>query len=660
MKTIKSKIMSAIILTVVISLMVLGSVSVILTQRATNAALSQTMIQTAIIAGERIDKEIEAYKNIAVETGMIKELADKYISPVYKESVIKRKAEQYGLVRGNILGADGISILDKNNYSDRIYFQEAMKGNSYVSDPLVSKVTGELSVIVAAPIWEGGVFNTQVVGVVYFVPQETFLNDIVNSIHISTNGAAYIINKSGTTIAHKDMERVMNGENVFELAKTDSSFDKLASIHQAMLEGNSDFDAYNMGGTEKFIAYSPIPNSNGWSLAINAPKSDFTQQVTTSIYLMVAMVIVGIAVASVVAIGISNKISKPIKQCAERLDLLSEGDFTSPVPTTKAKDETGMLLRDMSETVEKLHAITDDVSYHMNQMAGGNLSAELTMEYSGDFAQLRGAMESILTGLNVTLSQINVSAEQVSGGSGQVSDGAQALSQGATEQASAIEELSATVAVISDKVKNNAKNAQNAKDNADRTGQELVHSSTKMNEMIAAMGDISDKSGQIGKIIKTIEDIAFQTNILALNAAVEAARAGAAGKGFAVVADEVRNLASKSAEAAKGTTALISETVKSVSNGTQIADDTAKSILAVVDEAKKVIELVDEIAEASDEQATSIGELTRGIEQIAAVVQTNSATAEESAAASEELSSQSQMLRELVGQFKLQDEQKSY
>ncbi|MEG1943225.1 MAG: cache domain-containing protein, partial [Angelakisella sp.] len=255
MKTIKSKIMSAIILTVVISLMVLGSVSVILTQRATNAALSQTMIQTAIIAGERIDKEIEAYKNIAVETGMIKELADKYISPVYKESVIKRKAEQYGLVRGNILGADGISLLDKNNYSDRIYFQEAMKGNSYVSDPLVSKVTGELSVIVAAPIWEGGVFNTQVVGVVYFVPQETFLNDIVNSIHISTNGAAYIINKSGTTIAHKDMERVMNGENVFELAKTDFSFDRLASIHQAMTEGNSDFSSYNMGGMEKFIAY---------------------------------------------------------------------------------------------------------------------------------------------------------------------------------------------------------------------------------------------------------------------------------------------------------------------------------------------------------------------------------------------------------------------
>ncbi|MEG0852966.1 MAG: methyl-accepting chemotaxis protein [Angelakisella sp.] len=660
MKTIKSKIMSAIILVVVVSLVTLGSVSLWLTNNATGDALSRTMTQTAKITGERVSQELQLYKNIAMEAGMMPEIADSNIPTAYKSAVIKRKSEEYGLSRGNILGVDGVSMFDGKNYSDREYFVEAMKGNSFVSDPLISKTTGELSIIVAAPIWKNGILNSQVIGVVYFVPKETFLTDIVTSIQISSGGSAYILNKMGVIVAHKEVERVKNNENIFELAKTDTSLEQLAAHHQKMIAGEIGFDTYSIGGVKKFLAFAPISSSNGWSIGINAPTKDFAQQVTLSFYVIIVMVIIFIILASLVAAVISGKISRPIKQCAQRLDLLAQGDFTSPVPTTKSKDETGRLLQDLDRTVQSLHTITKDVSMHLKRIAGGNLATELTMDYHGDFAKLRVSMESILTGLNVTLSQINVSAEQVSSGSGQVSDGAQALSQGATEQASAIQELSATIGLISDKVQANAKNAQNAKNTADKTGQELTRSNAKMNEMITAMGDISNKSGQIGKIIKTIEDIAFQTNILALNAAVEAARAGAAGKGFAVVADEVRNLASKSAEAAKNTTALIGETVKAVGNGTRIADDTAKSILAVVDEAKLVISLVDEIAAASEEQASSIGELTNGIEQIASVVQTNSATAEESAAASEELSSQAQMLQELVGQFTLQDELKSY
>jgi len=220
--------------------------------------------------------------------------------------------------------------------------------------------------------------------------------------------------------------------------------------------------------------------------------------------------------------------------------------------------------------------------------------------------------------------------------------------------------LSATIMEISDKVTTNADISKVANQLSNETSQEVQNGNQHMQKMTQAMTEISETSGEIGKIINTIEDIAFQTNILALNAAVEAARAGAAGKGFAVVADEVRNLATKSAEAAKNTTDLIEQTVSAVANGSKIADDTANSLLAVVEKTSKVNSLIGEIAKASEDQATSISQVTLGVEQISGVVQSNSATAEESAAASEELNAQADMLRDLVSQFKINQDSGNY
>lgn len=371
--------------------------------------------------------------------------------------------------------------------------------------------------------------------------------------------------------------------------------------------------------------------------------------------LLIAAFLVIIAIMLLFAIYIIRAITKPVREIDSVARKIADGNLNEAI-TYQSKDELGMLSNNFNKTVTRLRDYVnyiDEISNVLDEIANGNLVYNLTYDYAGDFAKIKSSLENISISLNATLSSINQSADQVASGSSQVSDGAQALSQGATEQASSIEELAATIDMIASQIKENAENSTVANDKMGKLGGEMQQSNEKMRTMISAMGDISSSSKEINKIIKTIEDIAFQTNILALNAAIEAARAGAAGRGFAVVADEVRDLASKSAEAAKNTTVLIEGSLKAVDNGTEIADDTAESLMKVVQEANDVMELVSKISVASDEQADAVLQVKEGVDQISSVIQTNSATAEESAATSEELSSQAQVLKSLVSNFKL-------
>ncbi len=280
------------------------------------------------------------------------------------------------------------------------------------------------------------------------------------------------------------------------------------------------------------------------------------------------------------------------------------------------------------------------------------------LEVVTDLTDIKGAgrlAEEQAESLKKLLAEIDIAAEQVSAGTRQVSDGSQEISQGATEQASAIEELTVSVSQIAEQTRQNAISANQANELTIAAAAEAAKGNERMKAMQQAMNEISEASSSISKIIKVIDDIAFQTNILALNAAVEAARAGVHGKGFAVVAEEVRNLAARSAGAAKETTELIEGSIKKTEAGTNIANDTANALSAIVDGVDKAAQLVGEIATASGEQAGAIAQVDRGIEQMSQVVQTNSATSEETAAAAQELSSQAEMLKGLVGQFRLAD-----
>ena len=654
MKSIRMKIVACMLIAILTSLVIVGGISAWLNYTSTIDTLGQTMTEMADTAAERIEEELNAYKNIAYVTGCIPTLSDRTATVEEKRAVVENQALSHGLQRGNIIGLDGISILDGNDYSDRAYVKSAMKGETAVSEPLVSKITGQLSIMVSAPIWEGGVPGKKVAGVVYFVPNETFLNDIVASLQVSPNGSAYILNNAGYTIAHKNMDNVKNRENTQEDAKTDKKLKDLAALEVRMTLGESGFGRYEYGGSRKFLAFSPIEGTEGWSLAINAPTKDFTQSTVNGIIITIILMVVFLAISSYMAYRLARQIGEPVKDCAQRLRLLAEGDLDTPVHEIHTGDETQILADSARTLVQGFRLMIQDMDEMLAEMSRGNLTADSKCEeaYVGGYRGLLDSARKLSAQLSDTLRQINQSADQVSAGAEQVSAGAQALSQGATEQASAIEELAATINDISGKIIATADRAGDVHSQSSETGREVEQCNEQMLELVNAVRDIGESSSQIGKIIKTIEDIAFQTNIMALKAAVEAARAGTAGKGFAVVADEVRNLASKSAEASKSTSVLIEGSARSVEKGMKIADETAASLQKAVISTENTVKAVDKITEATAEQSQAVSQVTQGVDQISSVVQTNSATAEESAAASEELSGQAVILKELVGQFK--------
>jgi len=394
------------------------------------------------------------------------------------------------------------------------------------------------------------------------------------------------------------------------------------------------------------------------SLAVNDRYYEAHDVLKLVIIVIAAVIIVNIAVILILTGKITKAIVTPVKEIEKAMEAVKDGKLDEATIEYSSKDELGKLSDAVRETVNRLQVLIPDIAKLGKELGNGNfdIKSEHYEVYVGDYNEILLALRYIRDNLTITIRQIEEAASQVLAGSQQVSDGAQNLSQGATEQASAIEELAATIAELSDKVQANAQNAGHAGDMSAEAGAGVFESNTHMQELMVAMNEINDTASNIGKIIKTIEDIAFQTNILALNAAVEAARAGAAGKGFAVVADEVRNLAGKSAEAAKNTTDLIESAIKAIQSGTEQATATATSLQAVVEKASIVDTKVQEIREATEQQAIAINQIGTGIDQISAVVQNNSATAEQSAAASEELTSQANMLKELTDSFTLVDD----
>ncbi len=470
------------------------------------------------------------------------------------------------------------------------------------------------------------------------------ISDIVSNIQIEDTGGIFLVDtRTDTIIGHRDEEIV--GQ---KLSEADGMY---AYAEEQIQAGNMGIGLYE----DTYIEIAEVEGSS-WIAVAYVSRAEVLAELYDLTRIMVGVSIIAVLFLTVlVVIQIRRIIGRPVKELSKAATLIAEGELNQTIRYS-SRDELGVLADDFNQVTMRLRdyiKYINEISDTLREIARGNLAYELKSEYAGEFAKIKESLEAISVELNITMGQLRASSRDVAAGAAQISDSAVSLSQGSTEQAAEVDALAGHIGKVSDSVQKIAQGAQRASGISKEVGKGLLESNTKMQNMTEVMQKISEKSNAIHKIVKTIDDIAFQTNILALNAAVEAARAGEAGKGFAVVAEEVRTLAGKTADAARETTELLGETIGSMEEGVSAADDTAESMLTAAKLAEEMDSLIGGIADYTAQQATAAEEISHGIDQIAIVVQSNVSTAESSAAASEELSGQANALKELVSRFQL-------
>lgn len=601
-----------------------------------------------------IQNAIDVYR-VQVESFAANEFITDTSRPIIgRKQVMAELAEKNGFLEVAVTDADG-KATNGADVSEREYFKQAMAGNTYLSSTLVSTVDGKVIMIISAPIARG---NQK--GIVYAKLDCNTFSKMIDDVSIGKSGYGFVVDKEGKYLAHPDTSIVTNQVNYIEKSKEDPAYTKLAGLIKKMTSGNQGLDTVVHNGAKQVVSYMSIPGTDGWSIAVTAKTSEMLSSFYVSIGITVSLSILFVLLSIFMAFRIAGPIVNPVISLVKRIEALALGDLHSEVPQVDSEDEVGKLSRSFTLTVNKLNDYIQEITYILNSLEQGNCNVETVQDYSGDFTQIREALNKIIINLNTTFTNIKGASDQVASGADQVSSASQALASGATEQASSVEELNASIMGVSQQAEENVVHVQKATEYVVEADTGIKESNGHMQELNAAMGEISQSSAEISSITKVIEDIAFQTNILALNAAIEAARAGSVGKGFAVVADEVRNLAARSSEAAKKTAELIDRSVITVSKGEKLAGETAQILVEVAEKARLANESIQRIEKASYDQAQAIDQINQGLFQVSAVVQTNAATAEESSASSEELAAQALILQQEVEKFTLKDVSTSY
>ncbi len=593
-----------------------------------NSTLSMLETQRDTIEYENMD--------IAAITDYVKHTADK--NDAYPAGLYVALTDG-SLYHASFVPGPDFDATAKSWYQDGLKSEAFILGDVYFDEDSQSYVVGASGVLKS----RSGAVRGVAAADVYL----DSISKIVSGVRIEDTGGIFLVDtRTDTIIGHKDPS--VTGQILGTMSG--GIYDYVSRQISGGQTGLSLFE-------DTYIQVERVPGSD-WTAVAYVSRGEVLQELhQLTVSMLVVAVLAVLVLILLVVIQVRRVIGRPVRELSLVATRIAEGELDQSIQY-HSRDELGVLAQDFNQVTLQLREYVvyiNEISEVLREIAKGNLAFTLKNEYTGEFEKIKAALEEISHALNGTMGQLRAASRDVAAGAEQVSNGATTLSQGSTEQAAEVEALAGHIEAVSDSVHQVAREAQEASRISQEVKTGLLASNDKMQNMTGVIRRISEKSAEIHKIVKTIEDIAFQTNILALNAAVEAARAGAAGKGFAVVADEVRALAGKSSAAAQETTVLLKQTVDSMDEGVQAAQDTAESMLEVVTHADEMSELIDGIASHTRQQDANAGEITHGIEQISVVVQTNVATAEESAAASEELSGQAAMLRELVAGFRLRD-----
>ena len=630
-----------------LTLVTMSGLFSVLQARSSTSLMFEHITEAAVLA---VRVEFDGIKSTVEELGIS---ADMYTSKMSHEEL-----HEYLEERTSAYDFKDLYLTDEKgkteegiDFSQYDFYLEAISGNVCLLPPQVTADGSASDIMVSAPIYKGGVKGNKIVGTVIAVVDGKRLSEIVSSVNVGETGDVYVIDQTGRTIADAEYSYVLSQENTIEASATDDSLVEFAEAEKAALAGDMASALVDYEGERSFLCVAPL-EGYGWAVGAMASQSEYIDAYVKAAIFSVIVAFVLIGITFLVMRKWMHDSLDPLKKVAVLVKGVAGGDYSQSM-SYNSMDEIGEIVSACNAMIDSNSAVIEDAGRVLGAMAVGDFTQTPNAQYVGVFKQLEEALQRICANMHVTFKTISDVSQSVGNGSQEVDAGATTLAQGTTEQAAAIEQLSSTLNDVIKQVHLTATHSAEADKIVVEANTKAVKGAEQMKLLEEAMANIEHTSNDISKIIKSIEDIAFQTNILALNAAVEAARAGSAGKGFSVVADEVRSLAAKSADAAKSTTELIEAALVAIGNGVEASKITGQYLADVTASMQGVVEKIEEISRATGEQSDALDQIASGADQISSVVQTNSATAEESAAASASMKMEADRLQGIMAKIKI-------